>query len=77
MRRSSRICAICCEEKTMLARMLDGTLGQAQRFRRDEGGATAIEYTLIAGFIGLAIVVGATAVGTKLNGFFTTLAGNW
>jgi len=61
----------------MLARTHESTLGKARSFWRDEHGATAIEYTLIAGFIGVAIVVGATAVGTKLNGFFSTLAGNW
>ena len=37
------------------------------RFLRDDLGATSIEYALIAGFISIAIVAGATAVGTKLN----------
>lgn len=40
-----------------------------------EAGATAIEYGLIATLIGVAIIVGATAVGTSINGVFETLAG--
>ncbi len=41
-----------------------------QKFLRDEQGATAIEYALIASFIGLAIVTAATAVGASLNTVF-------
>ncbi|KWT64236.1 Flp pilus assembly protein, pilin Flp [Hyphomicrobium sulfonivorans] len=37
------------------------------RFAQDESGATAIEYGLLAALIGVAIVVGATAVGTNLD----------
>ncbi len=36
------------------------------RFWRDERAATAIEYCLVAGLISVAIVVGATSIGTKL-----------
>ena len=43
-------------------------------FARDERGATAIEYGLIAGFISLAIVAGATQIGTAVNGFFQSAA---
>ena len=42
------------------------------RFVRDESGATAIEYGLIAALIAVVIITGASTVGTKLN---TTLAG--
>lgn len=45
------------------------------RFAKDESGATAIEYGLIAALIGLAIVVGATALGNGLNEQFTKIAG--
>jgi pilus assembly protein Flp/PilA len=45
------------------------------RFAKDESGATAIEYGLIATLIGVAIIVGATAVGTNLNTLFQTIAG--
>lgn len=41
---------------------------------KDERGAIATEYGLLVGFIALAIVVGVTAFGTALNGFFNALA---
>ena len=37
------------------------------RFVKDESGATAIEYGLIAALIALAIMVGAGAVGNSLD----------
>ena len=37
------------------------------RFVKDESGATAIEYGLIAALIAVVIITGATAVGTALN----------
>jgi len=40
------------------------------RFAKDESGATAIEYGLIATLIGVAIILGATALGTRLNAVF-------
>jgi pilus assembly protein Flp/PilA len=43
------------------------------RFMKDESGATAIEYGLIASLVGVAIIVGATALGGKLNTAFTDL----
>ena len=36
-------------------------------FLRDESGVTAIEYGLIASLVGVAIIVGATLLGTALN----------
>jgi pilus assembly protein Flp/PilA len=45
-----------------------------KNFWEDEEGATAIEYGLIAGLIAVGIVVGATALGTNLNGLFTRIA---
>ena len=44
------------------------------RFVRDESGATAIEYGLIAALIAVVIITGVTAVGTKLSTTFTTLS---
>lgn len=44
------------------------------RFVKDESGATAIEYGLIAALIALAIMVGATSLGTALNAKFTYIA---
>ena len=43
-------------------------------FLRDESGATAIEYGLIASLIAVAIIVGAGALGTSLNATFDNLS---
>ena len=40
------------------------------RFLKDESGATAIEYGLIAALIALAIMVGASSLGNALNNQF-------
>ena len=45
------------------------------RFVRDESGATAIEYGLIAALIAVVIITGVTAVGTNLSTTFTSLSG--
>ncbi len=42
---------------------------------KDEQGAHAIEYGLIASLIALAIIVGATALGGKLNTVFNAITG--
>jgi pilus assembly protein Flp/PilA len=44
------------------------------RFVKDESGATAIEYGLIAALIALAIMIGATNLGTELNTQFQSIA---
>ena len=41
-----------------------------QRFARDESGATAIEYALIAALIAVGIAGAATALGTEITGLF-------
>jgi len=43
------------------------------RFLRDESGATAIEYGLIAAGISIAIVVVVGTLGTSLNTTFTSV----
>ena len=43
------------------------------RFVKNESGATAIEYGLIAALIGVAIIGALRATGTKLNGTFTNV----
>jgi len=40
---------------------------------RDESGATAIEYGLIAALIGVVIIAAVTLVGTNLTTMFTTV----
>jgi pilus assembly protein Flp/PilA len=44
-----------------------------QTFLREEDGAAAIEYGLIAALIAVAIIVGASLLGTSLNDLFTRL----
>jgi pilus assembly protein Flp/PilA len=44
------------------------------RFLRDESGATAIEYGLIAALIAVAIIAAVELVGTNLTTTFNTVA---
>lgn len=44
------------------------------RFVKDESGATAIEYGLIAAGIAVAIITVVQGVGTKLSGTFTSIS---
>jgi pilus assembly protein Flp/PilA len=43
------------------------------RFVKDESGATAIEYGLIAAGISVAIIATVNGLGTKLNGTFSSV----
>ena len=43
------------------------------RFIKDESGATAIEYGLIAAGISVAIIAVVNGLGTKLNTAFTSI----
>jgi pilus assembly protein Flp/PilA len=43
------------------------------RFVKDESGATAIEYALIADGISVAIITIVTTLGTTLTGIFTDI----
>jgi pilus assembly protein Flp/PilA len=43
------------------------------RFLKDESGATAIEYGLIAACISVAIIAVVQGIGTNLNTKFTTV----
>jgi pilus assembly protein Flp/PilA len=43
-------------------------------FRKNESGATAIEYGLIAALIAVVIITGVTAVGTNLSTTFTNIS---
>jgi pilus assembly protein Flp/PilA len=65
---------------------MDGNLGVPERLRqssrehemfgkflRDESGATAIEYSLIAGFIALAIIAAVGMTGQRLVALFESL----
>lgn len=45
-------------------------------FGRDENGATAIEYGLIAALIAVVVIGALTAIGGNLNAVFTSVAGS-
>jgi pilus assembly protein Flp/PilA len=44
------------------------------RFTRDESGVAAIEYGVIASLIALAVITGASTMGTHLSSTFQTIA---
>jgi pilus assembly protein Flp/PilA len=45
-----------------------------QQFLRDEEGAAAIEYGLLAGLISVMIIIGATAIGGHLSVIFNAIS---
>jgi len=45
-----------------------------KRFAKDESGATAIEYGLIAAGISVAIIAAVKGLGTQLNTTFNTVS---
>ena len=44
------------------------------RFLKNESGATAIEYGLLASLVAVVIITGAGTLGNKLNNTFTNVA---
>ena len=49
-------------------------MSMLQKFLKDESGATAIEYGLIAAGISVAIIAVVQGLGTKLKTTFTTVS---
>ncbi len=47
-----------------------------KNFWKNEDGATAIEYGLIAALIAVVIITGLTAVGTGMSTTFTNISSN-
>jgi len=45
------------------------------RLVRNDEGQDLIEYVLIGTLVSIAVVLGATALGTQLDGWYSTLAG--
>lgn len=43
---------------------------QLSLFLKRRSGATAVEYALLAGLLGLAIIAGATVIGQSVNNMF-------
>jgi pilus assembly protein Flp/PilA len=62
--------------KTQRATVVQGalTMKTFASFMKDESGATAIEYGLIAACISVAIIAVVQGVGTKLNSTFTSVS---
>jgi pilus assembly protein Flp/PilA len=54
--------------------MLAGTFTTVSRFLRDERGATAIEYAIVASGIAVAIAASVTTLGTGVKGMFTNVS---
>ncbi len=46
-----------------------------KKIRKDESGATAIDYGLIAALVSVAAIGALTAMGNSLNQMFTTVSG--
>jgi pilus assembly protein Flp/PilA len=46
------------------------------RLVRDEEGQDLIEYALLATFVSLVAILGATALGSALNNWYSTVADN-
>ena len=51
-----------------------GMVKNLRTFLKDESGATAIEYGLIAAGVALAIITAVKGVGTKLNTTFSSIS---
>lgn len=47
-----------------------------RRLRKNEDGATAIEYGLVAGLISIVIITTITMVGSRLESVFTYISSN-
>ena len=45
-----------------------------RKFLKDESGATAIEYGLIAALVAVACILALQALGTSLNGIFNQVS---
>lgn len=62
------------KEQSMIITIRRFLSGNASRLRKDEKGATAIEYGLIAALISVAIIAGATSLGGTLNSTFNSIS---
>ncbi len=46
-----------------------------ERMKKDEKGATAVEYGLMVGLIAVVIIAAVTLLGTELRALFNSIAG--
>jgi pilus assembly protein Flp/PilA len=69
---TSRYCARSrCARSTFMGRWEFGMRNLISRFLRDQSGATAIEYAIIAGGLSIVIVTAVAGIGSALNDKFT------
>jgi pilus assembly protein Flp/PilA len=61
-------------QKTMFKCPTLKTAAPVLRFLRDESGATAIEYAMIASGIGVAIATTVVSLGSTVKGLFTSVS---
>jgi pilus assembly protein Flp/PilA len=67
----------CCSENAAISELNRGPRTMKslfKRFLKDESGATAIEYGLIAALIALAIITMVTLAGSNLSNLFNRIA---
>ena len=48
-------------------------IGLGLRFLKNDSGATAIEYAIIAGSLSIVILAAVTSVGSSVNSMFTSV----
>ena len=60
---------------TKVQQRINVMMNLVARFAKDESGATAIEYGLIASLIAVAAITAMTTVGTKLTSTFSNVSG--
>ena len=53
---------------------MSGLIRLGTRFLKNDRGATAIEYAMIAGTLSIAIVAVVTSIGTGVNTMFTAVS---
>jgi pilus assembly protein Flp/PilA len=56
-----------------LRKLASSLVGEAHRLARDEAGASAIEYAVIATGIAVAIVAAVTSLGTATEGMYANV----
>lgn len=64
------------EHKQTIITLTMVTMKKLMMFLKDESGATAIEYGLIAALISVAAIASMTIVGTQLSTTFSTVGSN-
>jgi pilus assembly protein Flp/PilA len=59
----------------MLTKLFVFAQTHAQQLRRDDRGATMVEYGLLVALIAVVVAIGATTLGTAVRTLFETVAG--